>query len=209
MAYGYWKLGRNDLEAVFNLHSRKNPFAGGYSVACGLAAIIDYLNELRFDDSDLEYLAGLLGNDGEPIFERAFLDELGDMSFCCDVDAVEEGTIVFPHEPMLRVEGSLLQCQLLETPLLTTMNFQSLVATKAARIVEVAGDEPVLEFGLRRAQGFDGSLSASRAAYVGGCAATSNVLAGKLYGIPVKGTHAHSWVMSFEPMDMPSKCSRY
>src|SRR5688572_29036188 len=198
MAYGYWKLGRGEQEAVFHLTFRKHPFAGGFTVACGLHAAIDYLRALRFDESDLAYLATLKGNDGRPLFEGGFLDYLRDMRFTCDVDAIPEGTAVFPHEPLVRVRGPILQCQLVETPLLAMVNFQTLVATKAARVCQATRGEPVLEFGLRRAQGIDGGLSASRAAYVGGCAATSNVLAGKLFGIPVRGTHAHSWVMSFD-----------
>src|SRR6185295_7539527 len=119
------------------------------------------------------------------------------LRLACDVEAVPEGTVVFPHEPLLRVQGPILQAQLLETPLLNFLNFQTLIATKAARICMAARGEPVIEFGLRRAQGIDGALTASRAAYVGGCAGTSNVLAGKKFGIPVSGTHAHSWVQSF------------
>jgi nicotinate phosphoribosyltransferase len=153
---------------------------------------------LRFDAADLEYLAGLRGNDEQSLFEPAFLDYLGQMKFVCDVEAIPEGTIVFPHEPLLRVKGPLLQAQLLETALLNIINFQTLIATKAARVVLAARGEPVVEFGLRRAQGIDGALAASRAAYLGGCSATSNVLAGRLFGIPVKGTHAHSWVMCFD-----------
>jgi nicotinate phosphoribosyltransferase len=126
------------------------------------------------------------------------LEYLSELKFSCDIDAVEEGTVVFPNAPMVRVKGPLIQCQLLETPLLNILNFQSLIATKAARINLAAKGEPVLEFGLRRAQGIDGALAASRAAYIGGCASTSNVMAGKLFGIPVSGTHAHSWIMSFE-----------
>jgi nicotinate phosphoribosyltransferase len=198
MAYGYWKLGRMDDQAVFHLIFRKHPFKGGYTIACGLDNAVGFLKAFRFDSGDIDYLAGLTGNDGKPLFERAFLDYLADMVLSCDIDAVPEGTVVFPHEPLVRVRGPLLQCQLLETPLLNMINFQSLVATKAARICWAAQGEPVLEFGLRRAQGVDGSLAASRAAYVGGCVATSNVLAGRLYGIPVKGTHAHSWVMCFD-----------
>ncbi len=198
MAYGYWKLGRADQRAVFQLYFRKNPFGGGYSVAAGLAYVIDYLNSFRFDEGDLDYLATLTGNDGRPLFERAFLDYLSAMRFTCDVDAVPEGTVVFPNQPLVRVTGPILQAQILETPLLNLVNFQTLIATKAARVCQAAEGEPVIEFGLRRAQGVDGGLAASRAAYVGGAHATSNVLAGKLFGIPVKGTHAHSWVMSFD-----------
>ena len=144
---------------------------------------------------DTAYLAGLKGNDGRPLFEPAFLDYLCRLEPACDIDAVPEGTVVFPQEPLVRVRGPLLQAQLLETALLNIINFQTLVATKAARLVLAARGEPVLEFGLRRAQGIDGALSASRAAYIGGCEATSNVLAGQLFDIPVRGTHAHSWVM--------------
>ncbi|MCA9689487.1 MAG: nicotinate phosphoribosyltransferase [Myxococcales bacterium] len=197
MASGYFALDRAGDEAVFNLFFRKHPFAGEYTVAAGLEQAIDYLEALRFDADDLAYLSTLTGNDGQPLFTRAFLDHLGAMRFACDVDAAPEGTVVFPHEPLLRIRGPLIQCQLVETPLLNIINFSTLIATKAARICAAAQGEPVLEFGLRRAQGIDGALSASRAAYVGGCAATSNCLAGKRYGIPVKGTHAHSWVMSF------------
>ncbi len=146
----------------------------------------------------MAYLATLSGNDGRPLFEAAFLDYLRGLRLAVDVDAVPEGTAVFPHEPLVRVRGPMLHCQLLETPLLTIVNFATLVATKAARVALAARGDPVLEFGLRRAQGIDGGLAASRAAYVGGCHATSNVLAGKRFGIPVRGTHAHSWVMSFD-----------
>jgi nicotinate phosphoribosyltransferase len=198
MAYGYWKLERHHQEAVFHLTFRKQPFNGGYSIACGLGPVIEFLERLRFDPSDLSYLATLTGNDGAPLFDPKFLSYLGTLEFSCDLDAMPEGTVVFPHEPILRVRGPMMICQLLETPLLNIVNFQTLIATKAARVVGAAAGDPVIEFGLRRAQGIDGSLSASRAAFVGGCAATSNVLAGKLFGIPVKGTHAHSWVMSFD-----------
>jgi nicotinate phosphoribosyltransferase len=198
MACGYWQSGVGDQEAVFHLAFRHNPFGGGFSVACGLGLAAEYLEALRFGGEDLEFLAGLVGNDGRPLFPRPFLDFLGAMSFECDVDAVPEGTVVFPQEPLLRVRGPLIQAQIVETALLTLLNFQTLIATKAARVCLAAGGEPVLEFGLRRAQGIDGGLAASRAAYIGGCAGTSNVLAGRLFGIPVKGTHAHSWVMAFE-----------
>ena len=198
MAYGYWKLGRAERQSVFHLSFRKNPFGGGFTVACGLHAAIDYLSSLHFDAEDLAYLATLRGNDRQPLFEPAFLDYLANLKFTCDVDAVPEGTVVFPHEPLVRVTGPILQAQIIETPLLNLINFETLVATKAARVKLATRGDPVIEFGLRRAQGIDGGLAASRAAYVGGCDATSNVLAGKLYDIPVKGTHAHSWVMSFD-----------
>ena len=198
MAYGYWKSGTAAKEAVFHLHFRKPPFGGGFTVACGLEAAIDFVECFRFGDEDLAYLDTLEGNDGTPLFEPAFLDMLRTMEFACDIDAIPEGTVVFPHEPLVRVRGPILQCQLLETALLNLINFQTLIATKAARVCLAAHGEPVLELGLRRAQGIDGGLSASRAAYAGGCAGTSNLLAGKIFGIPVKGTQAHSWVLSFD-----------
>ncbi len=198
MSYGYWKTGAHTKEAVFNLFFRRHPFKGGYTIACGLSYVVEYLRHFRFEESDLEYLSGLSGNDGRPLFDEGFLAHLRELEFSCDVDAIPEGSIVFPHEPLLRIKGPIIQCQILETALLCIMNFQTLIATKAARIASSAGDDPVLEFGLRRAQGLDGALSASYAAHVGGCAATSNVLAGKVFGIPVKGTHAHSWIMSFD-----------
>lgn len=198
MAYGYWKLGRAEREAVFHLFFRKPPFAGGYAVAAGLGPAIEYLQDFRFDESDLAYLATLTGNDDQPLFDEGFLAYLQELRLAVDIDAMPEGTVAFAQEPLVRVTGSMLQCQILETALLNIINFQTLIATKAARICMATGGEPVLEFGLRRAQGVDGGLTASRAAYLGGCAVTSNVLAGKQYGIPVKGTHAHSWVMSFD-----------
>jgi nicotinate phosphoribosyltransferase len=198
MACGYFRTGMADREASFSLFFRKTPFGGGYVIASGLADVIDTLDHFRFADEDLTYLAGLRGSDRQPLFGRDFLDYLRGLRLSCDVLAVPEGTVVFAHEPLLRVTGPLLQVQLLETVLLTLTGFASLVATKASRVCAAASGRPVLEFGLRRAQGIMGGLSASRAAYIGGCAATSNVLAGRLYGIPVRGTHAHSWVMAFE-----------
>ena len=198
MAYGYWRSGTHTKEAVFHHHFRRPPFGSGFTVACGLAPVIEFIEHFHFDDDDLSYLAGLQGNDGKPLFDGEFLDMLRGLRFECDVDAVPEGTVVFAHEPLIRVRGPILQAQLLETPLLTILNFQTLIATKAARFCLAAQGDTVLEFGLRRAQGIDGGLSASRAAYAGGCHGTSNVLAGKLFGIPVGGTHAHSWVLSFD-----------
>ncbi|MBX3393947.1 MAG: nicotinate phosphoribosyltransferase [Phycisphaerae bacterium] len=198
MAYGYWKSGVADREAVFTLTYRKNPFDGGFSIAAGLGSLIGFLERFRFDESDLDYLSGLTGNDGKRLFEPAFIDYLAGLRLTCDIDAIPEGTSVFPHEPLVRVCGPIIESQLLESPILNIINFQTLIATKASRVCMAARGEPVLEFGLRRAHGIDGSLSASRAAYIGGCTATSNVLAGKLFGIPVRGTHAHSWVMCFD-----------
>jgi len=198
MACAYWESGLADKEAVFHLSFRQPPYQSGFTIACGLEAAIDYLLRLRFDESDLAYLAGIPGRDGEALFKPAFLDYLRELRFTCDVDAMPEGTLVFPQEPLLRVQGPILQAQIVETALLNFLNFQSLIATKAARICHAAKGETVVEFGLRRAQGVDGGLSASRAAYIGGCAGTSNVLAGRVFGIPVSGTHAHSWVMSFD-----------
>lgn len=198
MAYGYWKAGKAEQEAVFHLFFRKNPFKGGFTIAAGLEAVIDFLEDFKLQESDIEYLSSLEGNDGKALFEQEFLDYLQNLEFSCDIDAIEEGNVVFPQEPLIRVQGSIIQCQILETALLNMVNFQTLIASKAARMKLASKGEPVLEFGLRRAQGIDGGLAASRAAYIGGCDSTSNVLAGKLFGIPVKGTHAHSWVMSFD-----------
>lgn len=198
MAYAYWKTGLGGRQAVFHMFFREKPFGGAYAVVCGLATLVEFIENFRFEPEDLDYLAGLKGNDDRTLFEPGFLDYLAGFRWTLDLDAMPEGTVVFPQEPMVRVQGPLLEAQLLETPLLNIMNFQTLIATKAARVVQAARGEPVLEFGLRRAQGIDGALSASRAAYVGGCAGTSNVLAGRLFGIPVRGTHAHSWIMCFE-----------
>lgn len=197
MAYAYWKSGKGDQEAVFNLFFRKHPFEGGFTITAGLDYVIDYCRNFKFSEDDLNYLRRMKSKDGNPTFEKGFLEYLSNLNFSCDIDAIEEGTVVFPNEPLIRVKGPLIQCQLLETPLLNIINFQSLIATKAARISLAAKGEPVLEFGLRRAQGIDGALAASRAAYIGGCSSTSNVMAGNLFGIPVSGTHAHSWIMSF------------
>lgn len=198
MAYSYWKNGISERKSVFNIYFRKNPFKNGYSIAAGLELAIDYLKSFSFTEDDIDYLRSLTGNDGNKLFAEEFLIYLKNIKLTCDVFAVEEGNVLFPNEPLLRISGPILQCQLLETPLLNILNFHTLIATKAARIVSVSNNIPVLEFGLRRAQGLDGGLSASRAAYIGGCTATSNTLAGKLFGIPVKGTHSHSWVMAFE-----------
>ncbi len=202
MAYAGWKSGFNkpgqEKHGVFNLYFRKNPFGGGYAVSCGLNSVLDFIENFKFDKDDCDYLESLIGHDGKPLFEKDFINELANLKLTVNIEAVEEGRVVFANEPILKVTGPIMQCQLIETPLLNIINFETLIATKATRIREAAGEDSVLEFGLRRAQGINGGLTASRAAYVGGIDATSNVLAGKIYGIPVKGTHAHSWVMSFD-----------
>jgi len=195
MAAAAWQSGAAARQACFTLSFRHHPYQGGFTVAAGLASAIDLVEHLRFAPEDLAYLAAQRGADGEPLFQAGFLGALARLDAGVDVDAVEEGTVVFPHEPVVRVSGPVIPAMLLESALLAVVNFQTLVATKAARLTLAAQGEPILEFGLRRAQGIDGALSASRAAYLGGCAATSNTLAGRLYGIPVKGTHAHAWVM--------------
>jgi nicotinate phosphoribosyltransferase len=197
MGSGYLSTGLADRTAVFSLSFRGLPFGGGYAVAAGLDDALEILEHLRFSPEEIEHLRGLRGGTGQPLFPPDFLDLLANLRFTCDVDAIPEGTVVFANEPLLRVSGPLLQAQLVESLLLTVIGFQTLVATKAARVVEAAGGGSILEFGLRRAQGPDGALSAARAAYIGGVSATSNVLAGRLHGIPVRGTHAHSWVQVF------------
>lgn len=215
MAQGYFDQGVGDRQATFNLFFRRNPFGGGYSIAAGLETVLEFLEGFQFSTADLSFLKGLTGNDGAPLFSKGFLEHLSDLRLSCDVHAVPEGTVVFPHQPLIRVTGPIIEAQILETALLTIINFQTLIATKAARICYAAEGDPVLEFGLRRAQGIDGGLMASRAACIGGCAGTSNVLAAKTFDLPVKGTHAHSWVCSFgserEAFDayadaMPNNC---
>ncbi|WP_281614576.1 nicotinate phosphoribosyltransferase [Flammeovirga sp. SubArs3] len=198
MAYAYWKNGNAEKEAIFHGYFRKNPFNGGFTICAGLEYVLDYLNNFTFDDSDLEYLSSLKDNDNQSLFEEGFINYLRQLDFQLSIDAVEEGTLLFPSEPFIRVRGPLLQCQLIETAILNIINFQTLIATKAARLKIAAKDDVLLEFGLRRAQGIDGSIGATRAAYIGGFDATSNVLAAKLLKIPVKGTHAHSWIMSYD-----------
>jgi nicotinate phosphoribosyltransferase len=198
MACGYWNAGVSDHQAAFHVTFRENPFGGQFTVACGLATAIDFLRTFHFDETEIDYLAAQRGNDGNPLFTRSFLDHLGSLRLTCDIDAIPEGTLVFPNEPLIRVCGPIIQCQLLETALLNILNFETLIATKAARVCLAAENDPVIEFGLRRAQGVNGGLTAARAACVGGCAGTSNLQAGQRYGIPVSGTQAHSWIMFFE-----------
>ena len=196
MAQGYWEHGMGNTTACFHMYFRDYPFKGGYAIACGLDQLAELVESYKFTDEDIAYLASLDAPGGGKLFKREFLDYLADFRLSVDIDAVAEGTVVFPNEPLVRVCGPIAECQLIETPLLNCVNFETLIATKAARICQAAGT-PVAEFGLRRAQGAAGGTWASRAAVVGGCASTSNVLAGRAYGLPVSGTHAHSWVMSF------------
>lgn len=191
MLAGYFEKGMQDDPAVFDMFFRTPPFKGGYAVFAGLEPALRYLAELSFTADDLSYLESL------GIFNSRFLDYLQGFRFRGRVVSVPEGTVVFPREPILTVEGPMAQAQLVETALLNIINFQTLVATKAARICTVAAEGEVVEFGLRRAQGPDGGLSEVRGAYIGGARSTSNLWAGKLLGIPVKGTHAHSWIMAF------------
>ena len=197
MAQGFWESGLADTQACFNVFFRENPFGGGYAVACGMGQIADLVENFVFDDDALSYLGSLPAPGGGKMFKQGFIDYLRDFRLHVSVWAVPEGDIVFPREPMVRVEGPIIDCQLMETALLNLVNFQTLVATKTARVVQSAQGHPVSDFGLRRAQGPDGGLAVARASYVGGASSTSNVLAGKIYGIPVFGTHAHSWVMAF------------
>ncbi len=198
MACGYWKKGLAEREACFHLFFRKPPFGGNFALAAGLQTALEFIQAFAFDVSDLNYLATLKGSDGAPLFEKGFLNYLKGFRFTCDLDALPEGTPVMPYEPLVRVQAPLIQAQLLESPLLNLINFQTLIATKAARICFAAQGDPVVEFGMRRAQGVDGALSASRAAFIGGCKMTSHLLAGKVFGIPVQGTQAHSFVMAFD-----------
>ena len=198
MACGYFNVGVTDHEAVFHVTFRENPFAGQFTVACGLATAIDFLRAFHFTGAEVDYLGSQRGNDGKPLLDSRFLDYLRGLQLTCNIDAIPEGTLVFPNEPLARISGPIIQCQLLETALLNIFNFQSLIATKAARVCLAAEQDPVIEFGLRRSQGVDGALTAARAAYIGGCAGTSNLQAGRLFGIPVSGTQAHSWIMFFE-----------
>ena len=190
MAHGYWKSGMNN-RAVFEMVFRRQPFGGGFSVFAGLGTLVEKLQSFSFSTDDIRYLKEL------GIFEEAFLVYLKAFRFSGSLWAMDEGTAVFPNEPLLRIEGGLIECQIIEGMLLNTINFQTLIATKTARVWLASGNGSIMEFGLRRAQGPDGAMSASRAAYIGGAIGTSNVLAAKEYNIPVLGTMAHSWIMAW------------
>jgi len=190
MAQGYWKQNPN-RQAVFEMFFRWQPFDGGYAIFAGLGTLLDNITSFSFSDEDIAYLKSM------GTFDDGFTEYLRHFRFSGSLWAMDEGTVVFPQEPLIRIEGSLIECQLVEGMLLNNINFQSLIATKTSRVWLASGKGTVMEFGLRRAQGPDGAMSASRAAYIGGAAGTSNALAGKTYGIPVLGTMAHSWVMAF------------
>lgn len=190
MMQGYYKINKNDT-VIFDAFHRKNPDDSAYSIACGLEQVIDYINNLRFNDEDIEYLKST------KIFEDSFLDYLKTFHFTGDIYAIPEGTVIFPKEPIIKVIAPIMEAQLVETAILNIVNHQSLIATKASRVVYAAKGDGIMEFGLRRAQGPDAGIYGARAAVIGGCIGTSNVLAGQLFDIPIKGTHAHSWIMSF------------
>ena len=191
MMQGYFKTG-NDETVVFDVFYRDNPSGSGYAITCGLDQGIDYIKNLSFSYDDIDYLR----NQG--IFDEDFLEYLAGYHFTGDIYAIAEGTVVFPREPLLKVKAPIMEAQLVETALLNIINHQSLIATKASRVVYAAGGSGVMEFGLRRAQGPDAGTYGARAAVIGGCDGTSNVLAGKCFDIPILGTHAHSWIMSFD-----------
>lgn len=197
MAAGYLAEGKGDDRAAFDLYFRRTPFRGGYAIAAGLEDGVRAVLDTRFGEEDIRYLRARRSPGGARTFSDRFLDFLSRYRFRGDIRAVAEGTVVFPNEPLVQVAGGLIECQLAETILLCHLNFQTLVATKAARIWEAAQHGPVLEFGLRRAQGPDGAESACRAAMIGGADATSNVLAAARLGVPARGTHAHSWIQAF------------
>lgn len=189
MAQGYWKDNMNQ-KVVFDMFFRKNPFNGGFSILAGNETLMDHIMNFRFSEEDIEYLSE------QKIFEKGFLDYLRTFKFSGDLYTMDEGTVIFPQEPIVRIHANLIEAQILEGVILNQINFQSLIATKTARIWLASKKAPIMEFGLRRAQGYDGTMSATRAAYIGGAAGTSNTLAGKVFGIPVMGTMAHSWIMS-------------
>ncbi|MGN0168660.1 MAG: nicotinate phosphoribosyltransferase [Acetatifactor sp.] len=191
MMQGYFKNRNRNKTVIFDAFYRNNPCGGGYAIAAGLEQVIQYVRELHFDREDIDYLSSL------GIFEQDFLDYLRNFKFSGDIYAIPEGTVMFPREPVVKVIAPIMEAQLMETAILNIINHQSLIATKAARVCYAAKGDGVMEFGLRRAQGPDAGTYGARAAMIGGCIGTSNVLCGQLFDVPVKGTHAHSWIMSF------------
>ena len=191
MMQGYLLNRCRDKEAVFDVFFRTLPFKSGYALAAGLEQVVDYIQNLTFTEEDLDYLKNL------NLFDEEFIQELRNFRFQGDIDAVPEGTVVFPYEPLIRIKGRIFETQLLEPAILNLINFETLIATKASRVIAAAGGGQVMEFGLRRAQGPDAGILGARSAFIGGCQSTSNVLAGKRFGIPVSGTQAHSWIQCF------------
>ena len=191
MMQGYFKNKAQNTTVIFDAFYRNNPCGGGYAISAGLEQVIQYIKELRFEAEDIEYL-GSLG-----IFQQDFLEYLRDFRFSGDIYAIPEGSVMFPREPVIKVVAPIMEAQLVETAILNIINHQSLIATKAARVCYAAKGDGIMEFGLRRAQGPDAGTYGARAAMIGGCIGTSNVLCGQLFDVPVKGTHAHSWIMSF------------
>lgn len=191
MMQGYFKTG-NNRTVIFDVFHRKNPCDGGYSIACGLDQVIDYIKNLHFEKEDIDYLRSL------NLFDEDFLEYLSNFKFTGDIYAIPEGTVMFPREPIVKVIAPIMQAQLVETAILNIVNHQSLIATKAARVCYAAKGDGIMEFGLRRAQGPDAGIYGARAAVIAGCVGTSNVLTGQMFNVPVKGTHAHSWIMSFD-----------
>jgi len=191
MMQGYFKNNDRNETVVFDAFYRNNPCGGGYSIAAGLEQVIDYIKNLHFGPDDIEYLRSV------GCFDEDFLEYLSQFKFTGDIYALPEGTVMFPREPMIKVIAPIMEAQLVETAILNIINHQSLIATKAARVCYAAKGDGIMEFGLRRAQGPDAGTYGARAAMIAGCVATSNVLAGKLFDVPVRGTHAHSWIMSF------------
>lgn len=192
MMQAYFKNNNKNKMAIFDVFYRKNPMDGGYAISAGLEQVIEYINNLHFTEDDINYLASL------KIFEDDFLDYLKNFKFTGDIYAIPEGSVMFPREPMLKVIAPIMEAQFIETAVLNILNHQSLIATKAARICYAAEGDGIMEFGLRRAQGPDAGIYGARAAVIGGCAGTSNVLTGQMFDVPVMGTHAHSWIMSFD-----------
>lgn len=191
MMQGYFRHKNRNEIVIFDAFYRSNPCDGGYAISAGLEQVIQYIKELRFDREDIEYLASL------GIFHADFLEYLATFRFSGDIYAIPEGCVMFPREPIIKVVAPIMEAQLVETAILNIINHQSLIATKAARVCYAAKGDGIMEFGLRRAQGPDAGTYGARAAVIGGCIGTSNVLCGQLFGVPVKGTHAHSWIMSF------------
>ena len=191
MGYAYFKDGIHERKSYFDVYFRKIPFGGGYAVFAGLEKVVEYLNSFEFTDSDIEYLAGLG-------YEDSYLQYLKQMKFTGSIRSVREGEIVFGNEPLIRVEAPLIQAQIIETAILNIVNYQILIATKAARIKHLCPNEPCMEFGTRRAHEFDAAVWGARASIIGGFDSTSNVKAAKLFGIPCSGTHAHSFVQAYE-----------